>query len=404
MTKILFISNGHGEDLNGSLIVREILKIDPKINLAALPIVGEGNAYRQVQINIIGPTQNLPSGGIFYLNHLNFIKDLFSGLIDLTIKQFSALKNFSKNCDLIVVVGDIIPIIFAWLTGSKFVAFLVSSSSYYENKLTLPFIMKKCLQSSRCLKIFTRDKFTAIDLQKQGFKKAIFAGYPIVDVLKPLGKDLQLSAEFPTIALLPGSRLPEALRNLQLQLQVCEQLGKVSLTPLQFRAALVPSIKDSDLELIARQQKWQYLGPGKLGKNIENKELVILCYNDAFADILAQCNLVLGMAGTAVEQAIGLGKSVVQIPGKGPQFTYRFAEAQMRLLGMGVTTIKNHKSPEIICQQAAAAIINILQDDVYLQKCVENGKERVGEKGGSRQIAIQILKIFPNHNQKSTLN
>ena len=394
MTKILLISNGHGEDLNGSLIAQEILKINPKIELAALPIVGEGMAYRKLNINLIGPTQNMPSGGMFYLNPLNLIKDLISGLISLTIKQLWVLKKISKNCHLIIVVGDVIPILFAGLTRKSFVAFIVSSSSYYEEKLTLPFLAKKCLQSPRCLQVFTRDKFSADDLQKQGLKKAIFAGYPIVDVLKPSGKNLQLSADIPTIALLPGSRLPEALRNLQLQLQVCEQLSLLNLTPLQFRAALVSSIKDSDLELVARQQKWQYLGQGKLCKNINNKEVAIVSYNDAFADILSQCNLVLGMAGTAVEQAVGLGKPVVQIPGDGPQFTYRFAEAQMRLLGMGVKTINNYKSKETICQKAAAEIINILQDPVYQQKCLENGKERVGEKGGFSSNCFTNLKNY----------
>jgi len=39
------------------------------------------------------------------------------------------------------------------------------------------------------------------------------------------------------------------------------------------------------------------------------------------------------MAGTAAEQAIGLGIPVIQIEGKGPQFTKTFAEAQRRLLG-----------------------------------------------------------------------
>ena len=42
------------------------------------------------------------------------------------------------------------------------------------------------------------------------------------------------------------------------------------------------------------------------------------------------------MAGTAAEQAIGLGKPVIQIEGKGPQFTKSFAEAQRLLLGKNV--------------------------------------------------------------------
>jgi uncharacterized protein (TIGR03492 family) len=389
--KILFISNGHGEDLNGSLIAQEIPKINPKVKVEALPIVGQGNSYKHKHIQLIVPTQNMPSGGIFYLNPLHLFKDLFSGLITLTIQQLLALKKNRHKFELIVAVGDIVPILFAYLTGKKFMAFIVSTSSYYEGKLKLPFLTKFFLKSSRCLKVFTRDKYTADDLQKQGFKKAIFAGYPIMDVLKPRGKNLELSAHIPTIALLPGSRLPEALRNFELQLQVCEKLLLLSEKGFQFRAALVPIIRDSDLELIANNKQWQYLENRKLVKNINNKNLEILCYKDAFADILSQCNIVLGMAGTAVEQAVGLGKPVVQIPGDGPQFTYRFAEAQMRLLGIGVKTINEHKSQEITCQKAAIEIVSILENKAYQKQCFENGKERVGNKGGSQQIALEIV-------------
>jgi uncharacterized protein (TIGR03492 family) len=289
------------------------------------------------------------------------------------------------------LLKDIVPIFFAYLTKQKFMAFIVSTSSYYEGEIKLPFLTKLMLKSPRCLKIFTRDQFTADDMQKKGFSQAIFAGYPIMDVLKPNGNNLHLVTDLAMIALLTGSRLPEALHNLELELQVCEQLILLGKIDLQFRVALVPSIQNNDLKIVAKNQQWEYLGKGKLIKNINNKSVEVLAYNDAFADIISQCNLVLGMAGTAVEQSVGLGKPVVQIPGKGPQFTYRFAEAQMRLLGLGVRTIKEHNSKEVICQKAAFEIINILQDKIYQQKCQKNGKIRVGEKGGSRQIASLIL-------------
>jgi len=53
----------------------------------------------------------------------------------------------------------------------------------------------------------------------------------------------------------------------------------------------------------------------------------VICSADAFADILQQSSLVIGMTGTAVEQAVGLGKPLIAVPGNGPAFTYRFAEA-----------------------------------------------------------------------------
>jgi uncharacterized protein (TIGR03492 family) len=388
---LLFLSNGHGEDLNGSLILQAIVKNYPEVNLGAMPLVGAGNAYKRLNIPIIGPTQTLPSGGIFYMNPFNLLKDLWGGLIGLTLRQLKAVRKYSRSCDLLVAVGDIVPITIAYLTGRPYVAFIVSTSSYYEGRLRLPWITEYCLRSSRCLQVFTRDEFTAQDLRRRKLNKAIFAGYPIMDVLTPTGRDLELDSISPMMALLPGSRLPEAQQNFALMLQVCEAIAWSY--PLEFRAALVPSFTENHLEAVAKAQKWRYLGNGKLVKSRGDCTLKVQCYWDRFPDILESCKIVLGMAGTAVEQAVGLGKPVVQIAGKGPQFTYRFAEAQMRLLGDSVRTIGKTEANSKIINQAAQEIIAILEDETYLQSCVMNGKERVGEVGGSETIAHRILSL-----------
>jgi uncharacterized protein (TIGR03492 family) len=384
LKQVLFLSNGHGEDLNASLIVGELQKIQPQLSIAALPLVGEGKAYQKLPVPIIAPTATMPSGGIIYTNPFNWIKDIGAGLIGLTIKQIQAAFKVSKNCDLLIAVGDIVPIAFAGLTGRPFVAFIVSTSSYYEGTIKLPLLTELCLRSDKCLRVFTRDKYTATDLQNRGIKKAIFAGYPIMDVLTPTGKDLELDSQIPMIALLAGSRLPEALSNLALQLQVCEEIVKIK--PMQFRAAIIPSIRETDLENLAKQEGWHYLGAGKLEKNGAK----VCCYRDAFADILHHCDACLAMAGTAVEQAVGLGKPVLQIPGFGPQFTYPFAEAQMRLLGESVITIGKKPTEVNLFKNAAVKIVDILADSQYLHRCLENGKIRVGESGGSKNIAEEI--------------
>ncbi len=388
--KVLFLSNGHGEDLNASLILVALRSLEPSLQIGAMPLVGMGNAYRRLQVDIIGPTQNLPSGGIIYLNPWNWVKDITSGLIGLTLQQIKAVFREKTNCDLLIAVGDIVPIAIAYLTGRPFVAFIVSTSSYYEGKLRLPWITEFCLRSPRCQRVFTRDQFTAEDLQQRGIKKAIFAGYPIMDVLQSGNYDLELEPNLPMIALLPGSRLPEAIHNLQLQLQACEAIALKH--PMQFRAALVPSITEEDLQALAQKIGWHYHGSGKLVNPDQN--LCVNCYWDAFANILQQCDLAIGMAGTAVEQAVGLGKPVVQIPGGGPQFTYAFAEAQMRLLGSSVKTIGKSPNDDSLFENVAKNIDKILDDSDYLETCLQNGKQRVGDAGGSVGIAQGILELI----------
>ena len=254
----------------------------------------------------------------------------------------------------------------------------------------MPWITEFCLRSPRCQRVFTRDQFTAEDLQQRGIKKAIFAGYPIMDVLQSNNYDLELEPNLQMIALLPGSRLPEAIHNLQLQLEACRPIALKR--PVQFRAALVPSVTEEDLRALAQKIGWHYHSSGKLVNPVQN--LRIICYWDAFADILQQCNLAIGMAGTAVEQAVGLGKPVVQIPGAGPQFTYAFAEAQMRLLGSSVKTIGKSPNDGSLFENVAKNIDKILDDSDYLETCLQNGKQRVGDAGGSVGIAQGILELI----------
>lgn len=386
--EILFMSNGHGEDLNASLILQELPKIAPNINITGMPLVGEGNAYRSLNLPLIGQPKSLPSGGIFYMNPLTLLKDVSAGLIGFTLYQIRTLLKYCSRYDLIVAVGDIFPVTMAYITNRPFVAFLVSTSSYYEGKLNLPWLTRLCLRSPRCLAIFTRDAFTAEDLQQQGFKQASFLGYPIMDILTPTEKNLHLDDNIPTIALLPGSRIPEALNNLELLLKVCESLA--SLEKVQFRVALVKAIQENELEILAKNLGWQYQSCGILIKKQEENTIRVECYYQAFSDIINHCDLALGMAGTAVEQVVGLGKPVIQLPGKGPQFTYPFAEAQMRLLGISVKTMgKSYKNSDIFIA-TAKTIQSILQDQDYLEKCRKNGEERVGKPGGSLNIAQAI--------------
>lgn len=63
--KILLISNGHGEDLNSSLIGEKLKILNPHFQVDSFPIVGEGKSYLNKNIPIVAPLQQMPSGGIF---------------------------------------------------------------------------------------------------------------------------------------------------------------------------------------------------------------------------------------------------------------------------------------------------------------------------------------------------
>ena len=97
------------------------------------------------------------------------------------------------------------------------------------------------------------------------------------------------------------------------------------------------------------------------------------------------------MAGLAVDQAVALGKPVIQIPGEGPQFNYAFAEAQDRLLGLSAQTIGQAPADQATLREAAHCLQKTLADQDYLTACIEHGRARLGTPGASERIAQLIL-------------
>ena len=393
---VLFLSNGHGEDAINCQIVKALRASGADVDVAAMPIVGDGAAYVRSTVPTIGPTSPMPSGGVFYMNPLFFLKDVRAGLVRLTWRQLQAAWTHSQRCDLVVTTGDLIAAGFARSTGRPYIIFLSAHSSYYEGEVYLGFLLNYLLSSEQCLGIFTRDALTADDLNRQGLTKAKFVGNPVMDNLDSTGKDLQLIPGVRTIALLPGSRLPEATDNLVLLLELVKEIAATSTVRVQFRAALVPSLM-LELDDIAARAGWQVRSSKLIFSAIKQHgsettaTVEVICYADAFADILQQSNLVIGMTGTAIEQAVGLGKPVITIPGNGPSFTYRFAEAQNRLLGGSVQVIGTEPANSDIFKEAALAIDRTLQDKSYLANCVKNGLERMGRSGGSIKIADCVV-------------
>lgn len=409
---LLFISNGHGEDLNGSLICAAVQSLAPQLALAALPIVGGGGAYRRKGLPLLLQGRDLPSGGMVYQGW-NLWKDLASGWLSQTLAQLRAARSLGRRYRLVLSVGDHVPLLFAWLTGRPTVVFLVSTSSYYEGRLRLSRLTRWLCNRSAVRLVLCRDAFTARDLQAQGLAKARFLGYPIMDALgipaqnasaenasaepspepspDPSSEQRPELSAIP-IALLPGSRQPEAQANLVLLLQVCERLAQLEPDrPWLFEAAVVPGTAGPQLEQQLAHSGWTITPDAISGDALVKGSLRVSLRSDAFAAILQRSRLVLGMAGTAVEQAVGLGKPVVQLVGRGPQFSYAFAEAQMRLLGEAVFTVGNSAAGTREIHGAAALILQLLADPDLPQLCHQCGLERVGPPGGSTAIAQALL-------------
>ena len=382
MPKILILSNGHGEDLSGSLIAKQFLKSGYSVN--ALPIVGKGIHYKKEKIKIIGKTKEFSTGGIGYNSFHGRISEIFGGEIIYLLQKLYLTYKIRKKYDYFFVVGDIVPVFFAWVCKKDFFTYLVAYSSHYEGKLKLPWPSKFFLLSQKAKKIYTRDSLTAQDLTLQLKKKVSFLGNPFMDNFYLREKELKKS-EF-SIGLFPGSRFPETLDNLVLILELLEALSDLRyFQKIEFNFAIVNALSSLKIKKIFRKRKWVYLEKIK-DKDLlkfQYKSLKVNIYWNDFEKILLKSRCCISMAGTAAEQAIGLGKPVIQIEGKGPQFTKSFAEAQRRLLGKYVFCAKNYKDKDDQINQTIKLIIKVIYliklNKKFLISCNENAKKRLGE-------------------------
>ncbi len=412
--RVLFISNGHGEDLSGAAVAQALQRLAPEIELSALPIVGAGNSYRRAGIFCHCAGAAMPSGGFVYMSAFQFWRDIQAGLVGQTWQQLQAARQFGKEGshthDLVFATGDVVALAMALATGRDYFSYLVPFSAYYENRLQLPFPTVQLLRRRRCLKVFARDQFTARLLCQQRVTQAQFVGNAFMDVLATDAPSQSLACqslaltECPVVALLPGSRLPECGQNLRLMLDFYTLWHQENRDhqPLAWYAAITPSLLNELRELLTNTPwQWELLGQDisegiYLWHSDREKESGIYCVADAFSKILQACTVVIGMAGTALEQAVGLGKPVITFVGDGPQFTYRFAEAQQRLLGESIHLIAPtmaKASPETL-RDAVPILANCLHDREIKERSEANGRERIGGMGGAMVMAQAVLERF----------
>ena len=399
MFKILILSNGHGEDLSGSLIAKQFVKSGYSVH--ALPIVGMGNHYEKEKIKIIGKTKEFRTGGIGYNSFKGRLTEILGGEILYLFKRLYLTFKIRRKYDYFFVVGDIVPVFFAWVCKKDFFTYLVAYSSHYEGKLKLPWPSKFFLLSQKAKKIYTRDSLTANDLTLQLKKKVSFLGNPFMDKFFPRNKELNKD-EF-SIGLFPGSRFPEILDNFVLILEVLEALSDLRyFQKIQFNFAIVNALSSSKIKEIFQKRGWlkiENIKDNNLLK-FQYKFLEVNIYWNNFDKILLKSRCCISMAGTAAEQAIGLGKPVIQIEGKGPQFTKTFAEAQRRLLGKYVFCASNFKDKNDQINQTIKLIIKIIYliqlNKKFMISCNENAKKRLGENKACLKMVDDMNIVIKN--------
>ncbi|MGD1855483.1 MAG: lipid-A-disaccharide synthase-related protein [Leptolyngbyaceae cyanobacterium] len=398
--RLLCISNGHGEDLIAIKVLQALQRLRPQLPMAALPIVGEGRQYQKLGIEIIGPTKQMPSGGFIYMDSHQLARDLRGGLLQLTVAQLRAMGQWLRTDDVVLAVGDIVPLLFGWLSRRAYGFVGTAKSEYYvrneqgqclevSTPLDVLDFQRTCvympwerwlMKRSTC--VFPRDGITTRRLQHWGVD-AYDAGNPMMDGFSVSASQPPLDKDPLTILLLPGSRVPEAYENWRRLLAAANNVVDQSVRPsMTFLTAAAPSLDLSTLtaELLAHGWQADAQGYSKAGHRLQLDQGAFMMYAH-------QAAVAIATAGTATEQFVGLGKPVLTLPGNGPQFTHSFAQAQARHLGPSITLVPQ---PDELAQ----ALNQLLNDPERQAVIYANGLHRMGPPGAGQRIAKILTKTL----------
>ncbi|MGL5074987.1 MAG: lipid-A-disaccharide synthase-related protein, partial [Waterburya sp.] len=353
--KLLILSNGHGEDTIAVRIIEQLQNITKQLELAALPIVGQGYAYNKLNIPIAGRVQQMPSGGFIYQGGSPLWQDVRGGLIQLTLEQLQLVRRWGSQGGSILAVGDIVPLLYAWWSRANYAFVGTAKSEYYlrddtgwlaktswvEKNLGSVYLPWERWLMSRpaCQAVFPRDSLTTKILQQWSIP-AYDLGNPMMDGITT--ETIIKNPEKLNILLLPGSRMPEALRNWQ---QILISIGEIISTwqqkQLEFLAAIAPAIDLKPFITDATTKKCQINQETPQSITLVQNNTKLILSQQSYQNFLNQADIAIAMAGTATEQFVGLGKPAIIIPGDGPQFNYAFAEAQSRLLGCSIIMVES---------------------------------------------------------------
>ncbi len=403
---LLFLCNGHGEDQIACRIMEALHEINPNISHEVLPLVGEGKAFSKLIKNgwltKIGPSTFLPSGGFCNQSFNGLVLDLKAGLLASLWQQWTLIYRSAKEGRIIVAVGDLLPLLFAWVSGANYFFIGTPKSDYTwasGPKSSFSDLYHRfkgtewdpweylLMRSKRCMMVSVRDKITARGLRNHGVK-ALSPGNPMMDGISKKECPNNLK-KYRRLILLCGSRLPEAYQNFK-KLLVAIQFIKIS-SPISVFVPLSSSSMKKKIESILIDSGFhptrQLSGENGIYETWKKNSFLILIGFKQFSRWAAWGEVGVANAGTATEQLVGLGIPCVSLPGKGHQFNFNFAKRQSRLLGGAVAVAKGYKN-------LAKQVEFLLNSGTDRKIIGSRGAKRMGFEGGSHAIAQNILTIL----------
>ncbi|RDE10641.1 hypothetical protein [Pelagibacterium lacus] len=370
--RVLVISNGHGEDAIGAELIRRFPR-DGRVE--AYPVVGSGHAYRDL-CPLVGPRSHIPSQG--WRHARGSVRRDLGAMLKSVAPAVRFLRDSRDVYDKVVVIGDAVGLFLSWRAGLRVSIYLDVFKTGYAHAYPA---LERWVIGRTCDRVFCRDDILAKSLSKVGID-AHSHGNVMMDTI-PYG-DYAIDRGPPEraiIALLPGSRA-NTPANLSMQVAALEQVEGAGEAGIH--VALATGIAPGDLAA-ATGLAWH--PPEKTSSSdmgaLVGKGLTLRLVAGAMGNVLQAADFVLAQAGTATQQALGLGKPVITYndPANRPK---RMADEQAL---MGESRMLVDPSAHAI----ADAVRLLLDDPGERARRGAIGRERLGGPGTLDAVLAELF-------------
>lgn len=366
--RILFIANGNGED---SIAAEIISRLPRGYKADAYPVVGEGKAFYGI-CPIVGPRSQVASQGWRHTKG-SVLRDLKSGMLSGVLPAIRFLRSVAAQYEKVVVVGDNVGLVLCWLAGVDVAVYLDVFKSGFAHSYSKP---ERWLIKSTSKTVFCRDAMLAKALSAAGID-ARFAGNVMLDTVNYGAYDTHARRSAPlAVTLLPGSRSTTG-ESLAIQIEALHQLP--SSVPIDVFVAVASGVMPHNL---ASSTGMAWVSPSTneaadLG-TLMGEGLMVHLATGVAGNLIEAADLVLSQAGTATQQALGLGKPVIT-----------FNRADNRKKRMADEQALMGEARVLVPEDAAAlsvATLKLLTDADERGRLGAIGRERLGPSGAALRV------------------
>ena len=240
----------------------------------------------------------------------------------------------------------------------------------------------------------TRDEPTAKSLAARGVRARWAGNLMMYGVAHPDAGALPIDEDALRIAVLPGSRrnaaanAGDAVRRLRSVAAALAPARVQAFVSVAGNAAADDMAESIAAQGVSLQPTAVQTGVVARSRPSETNLDVVLV-RGRFAELLAAADIAIGQAGTANEQAAGLGKPVIAAsdPGKAPQRAGWYRQRQQRLLGDALLVLPGDD------REFVDGVLRLIRDQQQRERMSRAGRERMGGPGGSARVAETVLSL-----------